>query len=304
MILSVIIPVFNGGQDLEKCLLSLLIQTYQAFEIILVDDGSTDASRQKAEALLARRADSVILSQRNQGASSARNAGIRVARGEWLTFVDCDDYLAPDYLDHLMRQSGGCDLLVSGIVFMKGGKEDHRTLPPNETCNITDLKQGKGGYLDHLISPVGKLYRREIIDRDQLRFDETFVTAEDRDFNLEYLSHAATIRFIPYAGYYYQTDHEGSLSKRPSLNGLRSDILYWNKLYRLLDGTNDAYLAHRLFYFLVDNAAALLQRKDYSGTFHSLMDVRPLIDRSFLRRNLNIVQAPAWQKTFIRFYLG
>ena len=303
MTLSVIIPVFNCERFIEKCLQSLLNQSYQDFEIIVIDDGSTDASLHKAESVLAQWSHCAILHQENQGASAARNSGISCAQGEWITFVDGDDYLAPDYLEHLINEADDCDLLVSGIIFMKGDKEDHRTLPPNDTCRVANLKQDKGYYLDYAISPVGKLFRKEIIDKNHLRFDENLMVAEDRDFNIDYLSRAEKLRLIPYAGYYYQTAHEGSLSKDNSAYSLPIDILYWNKLYCMLNGTNEVYLAHRLFFFLVDSISGDLQRKDFSRAIRSLIEARPLIDRPFLRRNLKSVLAPSWQKMLVYLYL-
>lgn len=303
MTLSIIIPVYNSEQYIDKCLLSLLNQSWQDFEIVMVDDGSVDGSLQKAESLLAGQCNHTIVAQENRGASAARNAGIRWAKGKWLTFVDSDDYLAPKYLEELMCYSEGCEWLISGIVFMNGEKEDYRTLPPNEACSITDLSQEKGRYLDFTVSPVGKLYRKEIIDKNQLCFDEALTTAEDRDFNIDYLSHVKTIRFIPYAGYYYQTDHEGSLSKGVAINELPLDIHYWNKLSCLLKGTNDTYLAHRLFYFIVDDVSRLIQKEDCWGAIRALWGIRPLVDRVFLRRNLKDVHAPGWQKKLIWLYL-
>ena len=303
MTLSVIVPFYNSEQYLSKCLLSLLNQSWRDYEIILVDDGSVDESRQKAETLLAGQCNHTIIVQDNRGASAARNSGIQQAKGDWITFVDSDDHIAPEYLEELMNSSSGCDLLVSGMVYMNGEKENLRSLPPKEECSISDLRNGKGGYLDYMVSPVGKLYRKKIIDKHLLRFDETLITAEDRDFNIEYLSHTGTIRFIPYAGYYYQTNHEGSLSKGNAINELQIDISYWNKLYRLLKGTNDTYLAHRLYYFIVDDFSRLIQKEDHWGAIRALWDIRPLVDRGFLRNNMKNVRAPGWQKRLVWLYL-
>ena len=303
MTLSVIIPVYNSEHFIEKCLFSLLHQSYQDFEIIVVDDGSADNSRQKAEALLAERKNSTIIFQGNSGASSARNTGLQCAKGEWIAFVDSDDYIAPDYLEETMKASSDTDLVISGMLFLNGGNETHRTLPPNDVWGIDDLKQGKGFYLDYTTSVCGRVFRKEIIDNYNIRFDETMITAEDRDFNIDFISRARSTRFIHYAGYYYQKAHEGSLSKGYSPDGLRTDILYWNKMYRLLEGTNENYLAHRLYYFIADYVSDHLQRKDFSGAVHALREVRPLFDRSFLRRSLKDIQAPNWQKALVRFYL-
>lgn len=304
MILSVILPVFNNENTLENCILSLIEQRFQDFEIIVVDDGSTDESRKKAELLLEGRGNSSIVSQENQGVSAARNNGLIHANGEWVAFVDSDDTLAPDCLERMMAAAKDVDLVVSGIVFLKGDKETHRMLPPDDEWVPEDLIRNKAHYLDYTTSVCGRLFRKELIDKYLLRFDECLQVAEDRDFNIEYLAHAERVRFVSYAGYYYQTAHAGSLSKERPAHALSIDVSYWNKMSRLLDGTNEAYLAHRLFYFLVDSVSCDLQRNDYFKAIRSLNEVRPFLDRSFLRCNMKSVPAPAWQKALVRFYLG
>ena len=303
MKLSVIIPVYNCEQYIERCLLSLLNQSYQDFEVIVVDDGSTDNSRKKIEALLAERKKSTIISRENGGVSAARNTGIKCAKGEWIAFIDGDDFLSPDYLEEMMKASSGFDSVISGTIELKGGNEIRRILPPNDKWGIDDLKHGKAFYLDYTTSVWGRVFRKEIIDNNNIRFDENMITAEDRDFNIVFISKAGSNRFIHYAGYYYQKAHEGSLSKGYSLNGLHTDILYWNKMDRLLERTNENYLAHRLFYFITDKVSFHLQRKDFYGAFHALREVRPLFDRSFLRRNLRNIPASGWQKALVRIYL-
>lgn len=304
MTISVIIPVYNCERQLEKCLHSLLNQSFQDFEIIVVDDGSTDDSRKKAENLLEGRGNYSIFFQENRGVSAARNNGLLHANGEWVAFVDSDDTLSPDCLERMLSTSNDVDLVISGIVFLHGNEEIHRMLPPDDNWARDDLIHDRAHYLDYTTSVCGRLFRNEIIQKYLLRFDESLMVAEDRDFNIEYLFRAKRIRLVSYAGYYYQTAHEGSLSKDRTIYTLPIDILYWNKMYRLLDGTNEVYLAHRLFYFLVDSVSGDLQRKDFSRALRSLNEVRPLIDRSFLRRNLKSVQAPSWQKVLVWLYLG
>ena len=305
MTLSIIIPVYNSEQYLDKCLISLLNQNWKDYEIILVDDGSVDGSRQKAESLLAGQCNHTILVQENSGVSAARNSGIKHAQGEWITFVDSDDYLSPDYLEILIKNSIGCDLLISGIVFMKGEEEIRRTLPPDKEAEIIELKEEKTMILDYAVSPCGKLYRKAVIDKYNVLFDESLVTAEDRDFNIEFLFRAERIRLIQYAGYHYQTIHEGSLSKDPSFTHerLHASFLYWNKMQKFLDGANETYLAHRLFYFIVDNVSSMLQHQKYIETFFALKRIRPLVDRPFIRSNLKNIQAPVWQKLLVQLYL-
>ena len=99
---SVIIPVYNMEQFLEDCLNSVLAQTFTDFEIVIVNDGSTDRSAAIVEQIAAKDNRFVILHQENMGLSEARNTGIKAARGNWITFVDSDDMLAPTFLQKLL----------------------------------------------------------------------------------------------------------------------------------------------------------------------------------------------------------
>ena len=100
---SVIIPFYNTEQFLKYCLTSVLAQTFTDFEIITVDDGSTDNSTAIVEQFAAKDNRIVIIHQENKGLSEARNTGIKVARGNWITFVDSDDMLAPNFLQKLLN---------------------------------------------------------------------------------------------------------------------------------------------------------------------------------------------------------
>jgi len=102
MLVSVIVPVYNAGIYLEKCIRSILNQTYKEFELILCDDGSTDHSGRVCDDFAKKDSRIRVLHQENAGSSAARNAGIKLSRGEYLSFVDSDDYVEPDFLETLL----------------------------------------------------------------------------------------------------------------------------------------------------------------------------------------------------------
>ena len=102
-LISIVIPVYNVEAYLERCLDSVLAQTYQNLEIILVDDGSTDSSTQVVDRYAHKDSRVVVIHQTNGGLSNARNHGINVANGEYLTFIDSDDYVATDYVEYLYQ---------------------------------------------------------------------------------------------------------------------------------------------------------------------------------------------------------
>ena len=113
-LLSIIVPVYNVENYLQKCIDSILAQTLTDFELILVDDGSPDGCPALCDAAAAKDARVRVIHQKNGGLSAARNAGLDVARGAWIGFVDSDDYIAPEMYEKLYRavQSTGADLAL------------------------------------------------------------------------------------------------------------------------------------------------------------------------------------------------
>ena len=159
--ISVIVPVYNVEQYLQTCVESLLAQTYETIEIILVDDGATDGSPALCDAYAAKDARVRVLHQKNAGVSAARNAGTAMASGELVVFVDSDDYAAPEMIERLYSTlaRNGADIGVCGVRF---ADEDGRTLPPQpaRVCCVLDAQQALEAMLYQTLfftSPCGKL---------------------------------------------------------------------------------------------------------------------------------------------------
>ena len=131
-LVSVIVPVYNVNSYLEECFESICCQSYQNIEIILVDDGSTDGSGELCDELATRDGRAVVLHKDNGGLSDARNAGLRLARGDWISFIDSDDYVSPVFIEVLLNAAldTGCD--IAAIPFGKPFKD-------GEKCNLVDV---------------------------------------------------------------------------------------------------------------------------------------------------------------------
>ena len=125
-LISIIIPIYNGEKYLKVCLDSILAQTYTHFELILVDDGSTDTSSQICDAYA--ESDSRVITYHisNGGVSHARNYGINVAKGGWITFIDCDDWITPDYLKDFASQN----LEPSTLYIIQADKVENGKIKP------------------------------------------------------------------------------------------------------------------------------------------------------------------------------
>lgn len=203
---TVIITCYNLEKEIRRCIASLTAQTYKNLEIIVVDDGSQDGSKGVIEAC-AREDDRIVpVVQDNAGPSAARNHGISFATGEYLMFVDGDDYVADTYVEHFMEVSEGCDMVIGALRYVyPDGSESYQ---PESEFRCDKEEYVKKYYTQSvakrtIFGPVNKLYRTEIIRDNKIQFDEGLKIREDGIFVLDILAHAKTLRGIAYAEYYY-----------------------------------------------------------------------------------------------------
>ncbi len=172
-LISVIIPVYNTETYLEKCVRSVLAQDYESFELILVDDGSTDSSSQIMDDLAEQDSRILVIHKENGGQSSARNVGLDRAKGAYISFVDSDDHVTPDYLSYLLSlfpEDDGCRISACNHLIVRG---EHSTENTGEGDRVLGREEAFEEVLFHGcidVSPWGKLYRREIFET--IRFPE------------------------------------------------------------------------------------------------------------------------------------
>lgn len=205
--ISIIIPVYNCKEYLPRCVDSLRRQTYEALQIILVDDGSADGSAAVCDALAAQDGRITVIHRPNGGVSAARNAGLLAAAGEYVTFADADDYLNPDHIMRLYTaiQTYGCDVAVSGYV----SEEDSHASPPDVTDHSPEpLQLDHDGAVCELLAggAVGgyvwnKLYRRELLEGE--RFERGVKILEDLLFNYRVFQNVRSAVFIGGQSYHY-----------------------------------------------------------------------------------------------------
>ncbi len=206
---SIIVPVYNGEAHLLRCAESILAQDYPELELILVDDGSRDASFELMRELAARDTRVKAIHKENGGVSSARNRGLDEASGRYIQFSDVDDWLPIDATKLLMREieASDADLVIGDF---------YRVVGNNVSCKGSIDEGGllnRQEYADEMLrSPAdlyygalwNKLYRRDLIERYGVRMDETISYSEDMIFNLEYLLHADKIAVLKAPVYYYE----------------------------------------------------------------------------------------------------
>lgn len=201
--ISVIIPVYNAEDSLKRCVDSVIVQTiFSDLEVILVDDGSTDASPAMIDAYVKQYPSIKGLHIRNQGVSNARNRGIELAKGEYLTFIDSDDYVEADYLEIMLNAfDEQVDIVASGFIAAYQGKKVSHV---NDKRYILDEKQILHEFLlGSVVDPnvTDKVFRRKLIG--DLRFDTHFRIAEDKYFLFQYLKKSRRMKVLDICKYYY-----------------------------------------------------------------------------------------------------
>lgn len=232
--ISVIVPVYNVEQYLPNCINSILTQTFTDFELLLIDDGSKDNSGKICDEYAKIDQRIIVFHKKNGGVSSARNFGLQEARGEWVTFVDSDDWINTKALENYISNSLSNDTLYIQQAFtVKSGNYNYW---PAKFKNISIHLNHVSDYTylnDILIygTPWGKLYNMGIIKKNHILFNEGLSLHEDHCFYFDYISFIHKIKLTEKIGYYYRVeDNSSSLSARGNMPPCRQ---LW-KAYELL----------------------------------------------------------------------
>ena len=228
---SIIIPVYNGEKTIERCLLSIINQSSKMIEeIIVVDDGSIDRTSDIIRFLIEKDARIHLIQKKNGGVSSARNTGIHYAHGEYLMFVDGDDKIKKDLVENLMKSIDVYDMAIAGIELHQDSQISNIGI--NAVLSDKSVMEKYGREVPGLLinGPWSKLYRRSIIEKNKLLFDETFSLGEDTVFVFQYLNYCTKVIFTRYCGYiYYQLGTVSLMTK------FRKDGYYnAKKVYQIL----------------------------------------------------------------------
>lgn len=203
---SVIVPIYKVEKYLNRCVESIVNQTYTNLEIILVNDGSPDASPALCEEWASKDARIIVIHKENGGVSSARNAGLDRCSGEYITFADPDDYLHLEMIETLVRKKQPeADIVICNMYKVTNGIEEIFSEVNNETLSIHTFFANYWAYnkLLHISSPWNSLYSMKIIMAHNLCYESKYTIGEDTVFNLSYFMHCESIQFISETLYYY-----------------------------------------------------------------------------------------------------
>lgn len=207
--LSIVIPVYNDEKYLKRCLDSIIDLDYQNLEIILVDDGSTDDSLAIMTDYATQDKRIKTISQQNLGVSVARNTGLTQATGEYIMFVDADDYVLSPF-KIVLSDEQTADLNVFGF---ESGKE--QKVVQAKYYNADESIHAKTMMMENptqYLTAWGKLFKHDLIKKYNLRFNTNLRVAEDGNFMLQYLMKCKTIKFSLPVGYHYSKDTESVMT--------------------------------------------------------------------------------------------
>ncbi|MFR5876155.1 MAG: glycosyltransferase family 2 protein [Eubacterium sp.] len=210
---SVIIPTYNVESKLDRCLESILSQNYTDYEIILVDDGSGDKTADICRSYSEKYINIKFFSKNNGGAASARNCGLDNAEGDYILFVDSDDFVDATYFESMSNDCLEDGLAVFTFSFFNNNVTRKRSVAEDlldETSSLFNLS--KELILSRLInSPCAKIFSRSLIEKHHLRFDEKMPVAEDFNFCLAYLFLCKKVSVKDKSIYFYDVSSNNSL---------------------------------------------------------------------------------------------
>lgn len=264
-LISIIVPVYNTENYLEKCLYSLVNQTYKNIEIIIVDDGSPDNSMNIIQKFVLADNRVKVISQKNQGLSGARNTGMNNTNGDYIMFIDSDDWIEIDTCEKAINASEkyNADVVFwSYIKEFSNSQKDNYLFDKTEIIwsekNINQLSRRMVGLvgdelanpqsIDNLVTAWGKLYKKSVIG--DVRFTDTkIIGTEDALFNIEVFLGINSAVYIPDLLSHYRKDNESSLTH----NYKKKLVSRWREMYSRIKFLLDRNDMSREYYDALKN---------------------------------------------------
>lgn len=246
LFMSVVIPCYNRAKGVTKTLASLIAQDYhKEFEIIIIDDGSMDSSADVCHEFLKKYdIDYQIIQQENAGVSAARNAGIKVARGEYLYFLDAEDFVESNFLETIKysNKKENLDVVIFGYDIKNTTNETLYQNQPkaNSYLGIDALKAKLVYTLQHHMCSI--VFRTELIRGNNLNFSREFSFGEDHEFCNKAIFHAKKVQTLPQILFHYLKTEESVTEQKYSLKRLTSIAANESMCRYILDRTEEKEL--------------------------------------------------------------
>jgi glycosyltransferase involved in cell wall biosynthesis len=310
MTVSIIVPVYNASRFIGPCIESLQRQTHSEIEIILVDDGSTDASLAICKEYAEKDSRLCVLHQENSGASAARNKGIQVAKGGNLMFVDADDFVDKNIVKILLdgfqnADEVGLSICLYKTHFFSGGKScssgfshskdgvfsverymDFNSFDPSNTSEVCEKAFVSGNIW-------ARMYLASIIKENGLLFDASLSRYEDVLFNLSYLKFARSIYLNKKALYNYSVyaDH-ASLSEKIAPNKFMMISNSYHQISKLYEGKTLPYIKYYYSYLIIGHIIRLFQENSPYSFGESLSETKKVCESSIYKEVMLYYRIP------------
>ena len=217
---SIIIPVYNTENYIEKCLISIINQTYKNIEIVIIDDGSTDNSSIICKNFAKKDKRVIYKKIKNGGVSNARNTGISISTGDYIVFVDSDDYIGNKYIGNLISTAvkNNCQIVVCGITEVDKDKFNEISIYKNSNDYLCDITYPKKitDYLNtfEFNSSCCQLFSKKLIDDNNIRFNSNIKYGEDMLFSLESYVNSKKTMYIKQYDYFYMRNDNSAMGQK------------------------------------------------------------------------------------------
>lgn len=292
MNVSIIIPVYNGEKYIEKCLTSIINQSYTDIEIIIVNDGSTDKTVEILEKF--KKCDRRIeyYSQNNSGASVARNKGIEISSGKYVAFVDSDDTIQENYIELLLKTiekenfdivaCGYTDISIYGITKLNDFYIDKNIIDKEKFIN--NIFTGVGGTL------WGKIFKSKIIKENNIKMNEEIFMCEDMLFVLEYITKCTSFGAVKENLYNYNRINDDSISSKINFTYYNNLIKVMNLIENILEESHyskefiDKILSERIKSISLNFSIMQHDSKHNYNNTDKLTNIKAILNNEYFRR--------------------
>ena len=284
-LISVIIPAYNVGQYLEKCISSILQQTYKNTEVIIVDDGSTDNTLAVANSFSF---DPRVKTYRkdNGGVSSTRNFGLSASSGKYIVFVDGDDFISPFFIEHMYQlvSKDNCDFALSTLCFMKQGEKQTKTV----THKVVSSSECSSILLnpDVIVGCWNKIFKKNFLDQNNILFNENLFYGEGLKFILTCSTKAKNVGVTNEKLYYYRRNNSNSATSVYKLDKIingESSLISIKEIIGNDASVTDVWLMHMCMFYVGAICQLLIckEKKNYIACYKNW--------RQFLKHNLSAI---------------
>lgn len=308
---SVIVPVYNSQKYLERCIDSICVQTFKDFELILIDDGSTDTSGAICDNYEKKDSRIRVIHQSNSGAASARNKGIRFAKGEYLMFCDSDDMVSPMWIERLITYSDNQKVLPVGAYC-----NNERQLGEYKKMAVPDSKvmDSSNYFLFNQVGIAGflcnALYCREVVIKNNIFIREKHSCGdynEDLIFSLTYVSKIKKIVYTGYTDYLYDT-HENSLStsyQKYYFEKYQEKYLLWSKFigaqHKINKNQMRYELASKMLYHFLRALQMEIDNIEFPDILHRYHRFSSIVKSEAFQECVNLADSSSENKRVIEY---